>query len=192
MALSNTEKKELVFIPLKLLVICAAIALLVSFVNSITADKISANEAAKTNDALANAFPDAANFEAFDGEIEVANVVSAHEAFDSDGDSIGYAVICEPMGFKDVINMMVSFNTDKTIASVDIISLSETTGIGDKVKSSETFTAQFSGKSGELTVGKNVDAISGATISSKAVTAGVNSAVVCVNELYGNGGAANE
>lgn len=190
MTLSNSEKKELILIPLKLLLICAVIALLVSFVNGITADRIAANDAAKTNAALTEAFPDAAGFSTYDGEITTANVVSAHEALDADGNVIGYAVICEPVGFKDVIKMLVAFDTDEVITSVSISSLSETPGIGDKVKSSESFTAQFAGKSGELTVGKNVDAISGATISSKAVTAGVNSAVMCVNEIYGNGGAA--
>ena len=184
METQNKNIIELALIPVKLLLICAAIALLVSFVNANTADIIAAYEEAKTNAALAEAFPEAKSFSPLElPEGLDKTVTSAHVAINSDAAPGGYAVMCEPMGFKDIISMMVSFETDGTVESVRIISLSETTGIGDKVMSDESFTAQFGGKTGELTVGNNVDAIAGATISSKAVTAGVNSAIACVSKI---------
>jgi electron transport complex protein RnfG len=77
--------------------------------------------------------------------------------------------------------MMVGVDTDGIVTGVSIVSNSETKGIGSKVMSNVNGVLdQFKGKSaadGTLSVGKNVDAISGATVSSRGVTTGVNAAL---------------
>ena len=82
--------------------------------------------------------------------------------------------------------MMVGLDAEGAVTGVSIVSNSETSGIGSKVMNNEPLNSgtgvldQFIGKSaadGELTVGKNVDAISGATVSSKGGTTGGNAAV---------------
>ena len=89
--------------------------------------------------------------------------------------------------------MMVGVDAEGVVTGVSIVDNSETSGIGSKVMSNEPLSSgvgvldQFQGKSaaadGTLTVGKNVDAISGATVSSKGVTAGVNAALAVAGAI---------
>ena len=88
--------------------------------------------------------------------------------------------------------MMVGVDADKAVTGVSIVSNSETSGIGSKVMENEPTASgvgvlsQFVGKSaadGTLSVGSNVDAISGATVSSKGVTTGVNAALAVAGVL---------
>lgn len=64
---------------------------------------------------------------------------------------------------------------------VEIVSLSETPGLGARVNNAE-YLRQYVGKGSGLTIGKEISAISGATISSKAVLTGVNTAVAALVE----------
>ena len=88
--------------------------------------------------------------------------------------------------------MMVGIDPDGAVTGVSIISNSETSGIGSKVMNNETLANgtkvldQFIGKSaadGTLVVGTNVDAITGATVSSKGVTTGVNTALAAAGAI---------
>lgn len=83
--------------------------------------------------------------------------------------------------------MVVGVGTDGTVTGVSIISMSETSGLGANA-SKESFRGQFVGKSGELAVSKDggeIDALTGATITSRAVTSGVNTALVVASEMQG-------
>ena len=93
-------------------------------------------------------------------------------------------------------SMMVGIDMDGAVTGVSIISNSETSGIGSKVMNNETLTSganagqgvleQFIGKSaadGVLSVGSNVDAITGATVSTKGVTTGVNAALAAAGVI---------
>ena len=71
--------------------------------------------------------------------------------------------------------MMVGVDVNGQTSGVSIISMSETPGVGSKTNS-ESFLKQFRGKGGDVKVGDGIDGISGATISSKAVTEGVRMA----------------
>ena len=82
--------------------------------------------------------------------------------------------------------MMVGVDGEGGVTGVSIVKHSETSGIGTKVAENEPNKAgvgmlsQFEGMSaadGTLAVGTNVDAVSGATVSSRGVTAGVNAAL---------------
>ncbi len=101
------------------------------------------------------------------------------------GSVVGWAVPSETLGFQDKIKLLVGLSPDGSkITGIQVISSLETPGLGDKIKT-ETFRKQFIGKSAEEPVNvvkagesasNSIDAITGATISSRAVTKAVNAA----------------
>ena len=103
------------------------------------------------------------------------------------GESAGYAIKVVASGSQGNIEMMVGVDADGVVTGVSIVKSSETSGMGSRVRNNENGVLdQFIGKSaadGELTVGKNVDAISGATVSSKGVATGVNAALAVAGLL---------
>ena len=105
---------------------------------------------------------------------------------EADGASAGCALKIEASGSQGIITMMVGVDAEGAVTGVSIVTNAETAGIGSKVMSNELLSSgvgvldQFMGKSaadGTLNVGSNVDAISGATVSTKGVTTGVNAAL---------------
>ncbi|MBQ9117154.1 MAG: RnfABCDGE type electron transport complex subunit G [Clostridia bacterium] len=167
-----------------LLVITMCVAFLLSFVNAITKDTIAANEAAQVSEALSKLFSGASN--------PTSNPIGG--SFDStvngfyevkDGETlVGYYADVSPVGFKGAVNMMVALDTEGKVMGVQILTHSETIGIGTKIEEPE-FLSGFVGKSGSLEYKKGaganengvIDGISGATYSSKAVINGVNQAL---------------
>jgi electron transport complex protein RnfG len=98
------------------------------------------------------------------------------------GKTIGYVVLASSKGYSSFINMLVAVDPDYKVEGIDILKHSETPGLGDQVEK-DWFKGQFKGKTEEhLNVVKgetkdDIQAISGATISSRAVTRGVKEAV---------------
>ena len=95
-------------------------------------------------------------------------------------------------GSQGTITMMVGIDANGAITGISVVSHSETSGIGTKVVGNEPTASgvgvldQFIGKSaadGTLTVGTNVDAITGATVSTRGVTTGVNTALAAIAAL---------
>ena len=76
--------------------------------------------------------------------------------------------------------MLVGVSTDGTVTGLVVRQMSETHGLGANAVNDADFLAQFLNTAGDAEVGTNVDAISGATVTSKAVTRSVNSAVAFV------------
>lgn len=159
--------------------ICGVVALMLSTVNMMTKDVIEENTKAETAAAVAKIFPELTKTEQF-GTTEDGDVLLAIA-----GDRIvGYCVSTSSQGYGGEISMMVGIGCDMTVKGVRIISMSETAGLGSKTKN-DSFLDLFKGSSGPFEVGNNVDAISGATISSKAVTDGVNKALKVKVDLKG-------
>ena len=109
----------------------------------------------------------------------------------SGGDTIGYAFKVTASGSQGNIVMIVGVDTDLTVTGVSIVKASETAGIGSKVMNNEATSAgtgaldQFVGKSGAgtLAVKQNIDAVTGATVSTKGVTKGVNAALAAAEAM---------
>lgn len=177
-----------------LFAITAVAALLLAFTNSITIDKIEAGKIKEQNEAKAYVMPDAADFEEVDSVLlyEWVDPVNAvYAAKDDAGNVIGYCVDVSPNGFGGAINMIVGISADDEITGVKIISMSETPGLGSKAQEPK-FKDQFNAKKTEsdLKVIKSgtpaddeIIAISGATVTSKAVTSGINTASAVVKTL---------
>lgn len=154
-------------IAMPLLVICAAVALVVSFVHTITADAIAEAADRQKREAIVRIFGEA--------EITERDPLAGTAAFFSVGD-LGWCVNLTTGGFGGDIALMVGVNADGAVRGVEIISHSETPGFGAKADDPD-YLGQYSGLTGKLTLGRDVDVISGATISSRAILDGVNQAL---------------
>lgn len=190
--LKKEDVLNIIKVGLILFVITAVSALVLAAVNSMTAPVIAENEAKKQSEAMRTVLPDAKEFSdenLFEG-IENKVVSAVYEAKDENGETAGYAVMANPNGYGGAISMVVGINPDMSVSGIDIISQSETAGLGAKCVNDD-FKSQFGGKTAGITVSKNgggensIDAISSATITSNAVTSGVNASIEAVTELIG-------
>lgn len=111
----------------------------------------------------------------------------------SSGKPVAYISSTAGKGYSSYIAMLVSMDTDLKIKDVKILHHGETPGLGDQVEDRALFLDQFKGKAlSQLVLLKtetkeNIQAISGATISSRAVTNGVKDAVQTLVDKYGAG-----
>ena len=123
-------------------------------------------------------------------ETSHANVTALYRAV-SGGEQIGYVAEVTSSGFGGALSMVVGLDMDGAVTGVSVTDNSETANIGTKVVNDQAVLDRFIGMShedGEITVnsGSNrFDGISGATVSSKGVTAGVNTALSAVAEQKG-------
>ena len=107
-------------------------------------------------------------------------------ALDEKGNTVGYAVSTKDKSYGGDIEVMTGFDKDGNITGIEILSIEDTPGLGMNAKG-EKFRNQFIGKSGELEVSKTpgneneIQAITGATITSNAVKRCVNAAIEILN-----------
>ncbi len=159
-----------------LTVISMSIALLLSVVNGMTKDVIAANVEKTKNEAVLAVFPEGTDVQSFlnAGGEEIYIILK-------DGEILGCCVNAVAAGYAGDVSMMIGINTAGEICGIKIVSMSETPGVGTKI-SGGSFLEQFFGMSEPAEIGGNVDGISGATYSSRAVADGVNAALaVMVN-----------
>ena len=169
-----------------LLLICAVTAGLLAGVNGITAPIIAELNAAATQEAISAVLPGG-----FDSEItdyaDASGIVS--KVYPGEN---GYALEVGPGGFDNTITMMVGIDNEGKVLGISVVSHTETAGLG-AVADADTpkgiaFREQFVGTSGSVSVTKDggmMDAITGATITSRAICVGVNAALDCVAGLLG-------
>jgi len=127
-------------------------------------------------------------------DADAFNKVSGKEEWftaEKDGKVIAYVVPGESKGYGGAIKMLVAVSNDGKVIDYSILTSNETPGLGSKA-AEEPFKGQFKGKQAEtLTVTKdasnteNIQAMTGATISSKAVTLAVKNAVDEVVQFTG-------
>lgn len=154
-----------------LFLITAVVAGLLGFVNYLTEARIAAGQREKAKNAMQEVLP-AENYELLEASAEGINAVYR-------ADDLGYVVDVTVNGFGGAINMMVGVDAEGRVAGVSIVSHSETASLGANC-TREDFRSQFSGAEGTLAVtkdGGSVEALTGATVTSRAVTNGVNLAV---------------
>lgn len=183
-----------------LFLITAVSALVLAVVNSYTAPVIAENTAKKQAESMKKVVTDAISFNKlntsdYTAVIEYTSAVNGiYEGVNSNGEICGYAVMVSPNGYGGEISMAVGVSNDLKVLGIDIITQSETPGLGSKCED-DAFKAQFVGKE-SITVVKSgakeneIDAISGATRTSNAVAKGVNTALAVVHNV--KGGVADE
>ncbi len=171
---SKSYIKNIAIVGLKLLLICAVIAGVVSFVYTVTIDAYNQNLDNEIRQSMATVFElkegEELALDVYDGMLD--SDIKAIYTVKINGETVGYCVNVIGKGFGGDLNLMVGYHPDKTIRGVSLVSHAETPGVGSKVND-EAYLSQYNGLSGELTISKRGDAditaISGATISSRAV-----------------------
>ena len=191
----DMDPKYIVKLTVTLLGTCLIVALLLGLVNGVTAGPIAEINQQKTEAAMLAVVSDPDNT-TFSDALELSGNMTAaataaggtlNEMYEVqvNGEAAGYAVKVTASGSQGSIEMMVGVDAEGAVTGVSVVNHSETSGIGTKVVGNEPTASgvgvldQFIGKSaadGTLTVGTNVDAITGATITSSAVMSAVNSA----------------
>ncbi|MCI8398978.1 MAG: FMN-binding protein [Oscillibacter sp.] len=196
----DMDPQYLIKLTVTLLITCVVVAAALGGVNAVTEDTIDDINWENTVTAMKKVAPDATDFsEAMElSDDMTAAAASMSGTLDSvyeaqaNGEAIGYALKVVTSGSQGKIEMMVGVDVEGAVTGVSIVKNSETSGIGSKVMNNDNTAAgvgvlsQFEGKSaadGTLTVGSNVDAISGATVSTRGVTNGVNAALAVAGLL---------
>ena len=133
-----------------------------------------ANENKEMNEMMATILPGSTTFtwEEYDGEDTSIQAVYKGEN--------GFVIQTSAYGYAGDIVMLVGVSNEGTVTGLVVRDLSETYGLGANALTDTAFLSQYLETSGDAEVGNNVDAITGATVTSKAVTRAVNSAVAYV------------
>ena len=180
------EAFEIIRVGLILFAITAVAALILAGVNKVTAPVIEEQRAQKKQEAMQKVLPEASEFKKL--ECEIPEGLCVTEIYESDA---GFVVMASPKGYGGEISMVVGVDKNLTVTGISIISQSETAGLGAKCVDEE-WQKQFVGKTENVEVTKNgangnqIDAISSATITSKAVTKGVNDSISAVKTIGGD------
>lgn len=161
--------------------VCVVCALTLGIADLLTRDRIAANQEAWDLGALVEALPygeryNKVNYTGSDATVE--------EVYRAEG--VGWAIQVSPENsFNGGLTLMVGVNDNGTVAGVAVVDSKESEGLGDRVREPE-FREQFVGKRGPVRVeadSGDIAAISGATVTSRAVCAAVNSALAAAAEL---------
>ena len=184
--MAGKQKNEFVQLGGILCAITLVVALALGAVNAVTAGPIAEQNAQKIKDSLENVMPGAESeqIDVPEGttvttETKNATSVTILSAYKmtKDGADAGYCVEVGPTGFGGAVDTMVGIDSDGKVTGISVISASsETPGLGARATEPE-FQAQFAGQVGtEVAVAKDggsIDALTGATITSRAVSEGV-------------------
>ena len=168
------------FYPIVFLTIIVLISVsLLLYINSFTSGVVEAQERIRIRSVLESIFPDLTRFEEEEGLFTIY-----------EGENItGYTFIASGNGYSGSIDMLVGINNDYTIKDIAILSHTETPGLGSRI-TEEEFTGQFIGLGADEIVlskdGGSIDAITGATISSRAIADAVRGNMTQIIEKLSN------
>lgn len=204
----NSSKKSDVKVMLKealaLFIITLVAGLLLGFVYQLTKDPIAKQEALAVQRACAAVMPSADHFTELDYTLDAVvtdklasdgvTIGTVYEAYSADNKLLGYVIqstTSQGYGGNIVLYLGVNPYTEpSTLNGVSILSISETAGLG--MKAGEVLVPQFAGKQADsfkytktgAAADNEIDAISGATITTKAVTNAVNGGLEAAKELF--------
>ncbi len=170
----NGKKENSRRLAVFLLLLSAFAGILLAATNSMTKESILAQKTAEINTSLNAVLPQADQFAYLTTEASGTMVYQGTKA----GRGVGCAAIVYPNGYNGPITLAVGINLKNEISGIKVIHLSETPGLGDKVKSAG-FLNQFINKGSKdpLVPKQDIQAITGATISTRAICSGVRLAL---------------
>lgn len=170
-------------------IICVVVTLALSSTNLLTADRIEALSIETQNKAMAKLI-EADEYHELPATTSKGDIT--YHAAIKDSDTVGVIFVTEANGYGGAISVMTAVDMDGKIIAVEILEAAdETPGLGQNV-TKEYFYTRFNGMSGDIVVQKagtakkennEIDAVTGATISSKAVTSAVNLALDYAAEI---------
>ena len=174
-----------VLIPtLSLFLICLVVTAALALTNNVTAEQIAANNQQSKEESMQTVCPEAKTFEDIIPDV-------MYKGVDDSGKTVGYAISTATQGYGGQVKVMTGI-ADGSIIAVDVFyNNDETPGLG-KNTSDKSFRDQYNGLSvdQDIAVSKDdisgnaqtVDAVTSATISSRAVTKAVNEACQLYND----------
>jgi electron transport complex protein RnfG len=171
--------KEMIRYGFILALICVIAAGLLAGMNALTKSRIIAQAQAEEESSLKEVMPDAAKFE----PVKSGEDILYYKSLDKGGKMVGVVFKASGKGYSSVVETMVGMLKDDTITAIKVLSQSETPGLGARVAEKE-FTSQFKNKNAINLA--DVQAITGATISSKAVMDSVKEKAKEIKELIKN------
>ena len=188
--MKNSKAKEIIVPAVSLFLICVVVTALLALTNAVTAPKIDALAVETQEASKKQVLSSAASFSE-EKQVEKDGVsYTYYDGLDSEGSVMGYVFVTSAKGYGGDISVMVGVLGDGTVAGVNILSINETAGLGMNAKN-QSFLDQFLGKSGEIGVAKNnpsdteIQALTGATITSSAMATAVNTALSLYAEIGG-------
>lgn len=210
------NKSTLLRDAIALFLITLVSGLALSYVYESTKAPIEQQKAEKKLEANQAVFTDASTFviddelmeiakntdlEAMNAEYKGVTIEEVSKAFDSYNEAIGYNITVKTTNsYKDYITMVIGYSKDKKINGIELLTITETAGLGMKADTPDFINQYIDKKVEQFTVTKTgattedqIDAISGATITTKAVTYAINAGIAFLNENASDlGGGQNE
>lgn len=207
----QTKKSSILKDAFALFMITLVAAFALGFVYEITKEPIANQKAKAKSEAYQAVYTEAAMVDVTNEDL-LAKVETADEylsqngfsgmrideagiAKDASGNAIGYVMtVTSKEGYGGEITFTMGYDATGTLTAIEIITISETVGLGMKA-TEDDFKGQFTNKQVEqfnltksgAVADNDINAISGATITSNAVTGAVNGALSFANELLTNG-----
>ncbi len=200
------DTKQMIKNAFVLFAITLIAGVLLGFVYQITKEPIAYQQQLALDKANQAVFTDATTFNeieidtdalseiiASDSNYSKIDVTSVLEASDDSGNVLGYVLQLSSMGYGDDIEFALGITNDGVINGLSIISINETPGLG--MNAEKVLVPQFASKQAtQFTVNKNgatndseITAISGATITSNAITRAVNVGVAYFDNVLKGG-----
>lgn len=171
-----------------LFVICVAVSAALAGTNLLTADKIAEAAAQKAEESRMVVLPEAESFEEKDG----------HYVGTSGGQAVGYVFETEGKGYGGTVKVMTGISAEGEITGVIILEHGETPGLGanaEKAEFRDQYKQPVANNVGGIRVVKfqapaegEIQAMTGATITSTAVTNAVNAAIEEYQNAYASEG----
>jgi electron transport complex protein RnfG len=191
---NQTGNKEIFSLGLRLLMITAIAGLILGLAHKVTLEPIAKQQKIENDSAMQEVLPAAEAFNLKEVTLPDGSIIKEVNEGTKGSDVAGYAIKVSPKGYGGLIDMMVGISNEGKVEGIKILSHSETPGLGANAPNQE-FSGQYKGKPIEQPLevvktepsGDNqIKAITGATITSNAVTKGVNDAIDFYNkELKG-------
>lgn len=177
--------KDMIKMGLFLFIVAAVAGVLLAITEEVTAPRIAANKKALLEQARKDVLPGANMFSQNEVKAEAAATPLTFSAgFSADGKALGIVVNVFPQGYAGAIEMVVGMNPEGKITGVKILAQKETPGLGTKLKDPvfmEPFKKLVNAKANPVFMvkqdGGDVDAITAATISSRAFCAGIRNSL---------------
>lgn len=206
----NNQIKNMLKDAFILLIITLVAGLALGYVYEVTKAPIENQKVKAKNQACSDVFADAASFENYELNVEEArqvldeagltkqDITEVMTAKDNSGNQVGYVLtVTTHEGYGGDIVFSMGVQNDGTLNGISILSISETAGLGMKAKTDD-FRNQWKDKKVDkfeytksgATADNQIDAISGATITTNAMTNGVNAGLAYFASI--EGGSQNE
>ena len=206
---SKMDTRSIIIATIAIMIITVIAGFALAYVYKVTKDPIAVTEQKAKEEAYKAVFGDADSFDSYsdfdaDAAAKVlkdagynADIDEVVEAKNSDGSVLGYVVtVTSHEAYSGDLQLAMGVRTDGTTNGISFLSLSETAGLGMEADT-DSFKSQFAGKKVDkfkytksgATVDEEIDALSGATITTNAVTNAVDAGLEYVKSI--NGGAAD-